>query len=145
MRDLQHYVALVDAGDQSVPERLDMLLEHRDTIRRQIRELTPSLGATEYKITSCDRRTSGLFASAARSTANVHDPVGEDRGVVDERAEQAAPHPYMAPHIARDPAGWPAPGERAYDQRQRSPGFSPVRGTRARARAPSVGGWAPTG
>jgi len=50
MRDLQHYVALVDRGDDTVPERLDMLLEHRDTIRRQIRELTLSLAATEYKI-----------------------------------------------------------------------------------------------
>jgi DNA-binding transcriptional MerR regulator len=50
MRDLQHYVELVDAGEQTVPERLDMLLEHRDTIRRQIRELTLSLAATEYKI-----------------------------------------------------------------------------------------------
>src|SRR5882762_1268726 len=50
IRDLQHYVALVDQGDDTVPERLDMLLEHRDTIRRQIRELTLSLAATEYKI-----------------------------------------------------------------------------------------------
>jgi len=50
MRDLQHYVALVEQGDDTVPERLDMLLEHRDTIHRQIRELTLSLAATEYKI-----------------------------------------------------------------------------------------------
>ncbi|MEU4384165.1 MerR family transcriptional regulator [Promicromonospora sp. NPDC023805] len=50
MRDLQHYVALVDAGKQTEPERLDILLEHRDTIRRRIRELTLSLAATEYKI-----------------------------------------------------------------------------------------------
>jgi DNA-binding transcriptional MerR regulator len=50
IRDLQHYVELVDAGDSTVPERLDMLLEHRDTVRRQIRELTLSLAATEYKI-----------------------------------------------------------------------------------------------
>lgn len=50
MRDLQHYVDLVDAGEDTVPERLDMLIEHRDTIRRQIRELTLSLAATEYKI-----------------------------------------------------------------------------------------------
>jgi DNA-binding transcriptional MerR regulator len=50
MRDLQHYITLVEAGAQTVPERLDMLLEHRDTIRRQIRELTLSLAATEYKI-----------------------------------------------------------------------------------------------
>lgn len=50
MRDLAHYVALVDAGDATVPERLDMLIEHRDTIRRRIRELTLSLAATEFKI-----------------------------------------------------------------------------------------------
>ncbi|MDF0528842.1 MerR family transcriptional regulator [Tsukamurella sp. 8F] len=50
MRDLQHYVELVDAGDDSISERLDMLLEHRDTIRRRMRELTLSLAATEYKI-----------------------------------------------------------------------------------------------
>lgn len=50
MRDLRHYVSLVDAGQDTVPERLDMLLEHRDIIRRRIRELTLSLAATEYKI-----------------------------------------------------------------------------------------------
>jgi DNA-binding transcriptional MerR regulator len=50
IRDLQHYVELVDAGADTVPERLDMLVEHRDTIARQIRELTLSLAATEYKI-----------------------------------------------------------------------------------------------
>lgn len=50
MRDLRHYVALSDAGDQTEPERLDILLEHRDTIRRRIRELTLSLAATDYKI-----------------------------------------------------------------------------------------------
>ncbi|MFG3341468.1 MerR family transcriptional regulator [Glycomyces sp. NPDC048151] len=50
MRDLQHYVALADQGDATVPERLDLLVEHRDTIRRRIRELTLSLEATEFKI-----------------------------------------------------------------------------------------------
>ena len=52
IRDLQHYISLVDCGEQTVPARLDMLLEHRDTIRRQIRELTLSLAAAEYKITT---------------------------------------------------------------------------------------------
>lgn len=50
MRDLQHYVTLADDGEGTVPERLDILLEHRDTIRRRIRELTLSLVATEFKI-----------------------------------------------------------------------------------------------
>jgi len=60
IRDLQHYISLVDSGDQTVPERLDMLLEHRDTIRRQIRELTLSLAATEYKIATYGGTTGDL-------------------------------------------------------------------------------------
>ncbi|HEY1176179.1 MAG TPA: MerR family transcriptional regulator [Phytomonospora sp.] len=50
MRDLRHYVALVDAGPSTEPERLAMLVEHRAFIRRRIRELNLSLTATEYKI-----------------------------------------------------------------------------------------------
>ncbi|MGW0452479.1 MerR family transcriptional regulator [Gordonia sputi] len=57
IRDLQHYVELVDEGDDTVPERLEMLLEHRDIIRRQISELTLSLAATEYKIATYGGRT----------------------------------------------------------------------------------------
>jgi DNA-binding transcriptional MerR regulator len=57
MRDLQHYVTLVDQGAGTEPERLDMLVEHRDTIRRQIRELRLSLVATEYKIATYGGRT----------------------------------------------------------------------------------------
>lgn len=50
--DLQRYIHLVDAGAHTVPERLDLLLEHRDTLRRQIAQLQLSLAATEYKITT---------------------------------------------------------------------------------------------
>ncbi|WP_043634199.1 MerR family transcriptional regulator [Nonomuraea candida] len=57
MRDLQHYVSLVDDGERTVPERLDILLEHRDTVRRQLRELTLSLAAIEYKIATYGGRT----------------------------------------------------------------------------------------
>ena len=57
IRDLTHYVALVDAGEETVDERLEMLIEHRDTIRRQIAELTLSLAATEYKIATYGGRT----------------------------------------------------------------------------------------
>ncbi|MBD1320042.1 MerR family transcriptional regulator [Gordonia hankookensis] len=57
IRDLQHYVELVDRGDDTVEERLEMLLEHRDTVRRQIAELTLSLAATEYKIATYGGKT----------------------------------------------------------------------------------------
>lgn len=48
--DLQRYIHLVDAGPATVGERLDLLLEHRDTLRHQIAQLQLSLAATEYKI-----------------------------------------------------------------------------------------------
>jgi DNA-binding transcriptional MerR regulator len=68
MRDLQHYISLVDAGEHTVPERLDMLLEHRDIIRRRIRELTLSLAATEYKIATYGGSTGPDAAALDTST-----------------------------------------------------------------------------
>lgn len=66
MRDLQHYVSLVDQGHHTEPERLDILIEHRDTIRRQIRQLKLSLVATEYKIATYGGQTGD--AAPARHT-----------------------------------------------------------------------------
>jgi DNA-binding transcriptional MerR regulator len=48
--DLLRYVELVDAGESTVGERLDMMLEHRDTLRSQIAQLQLALAATEYTI-----------------------------------------------------------------------------------------------
>lgn len=48
--DLRHYVALVDRGDVTIPDRLDLLLEHRDTLRAQLKQIQLALAATEYKI-----------------------------------------------------------------------------------------------
>jgi DNA-binding transcriptional MerR regulator len=75
VRDLQHYVSLVDAGKQTEPERLDILLEHRDTIRRRIRELTLSLAATEYKIATYGGSTGPDVESPAAAPNVVADDV----------------------------------------------------------------------
>ncbi|MFC8597075.1 MerR family transcriptional regulator [Isoptericola sp. NPDC057191] len=48
--DLRHYVDLVDEGRDTVSERLDLLFEHRDTLRSQVAQLQLALAATEYKI-----------------------------------------------------------------------------------------------
>ncbi|MEU4563574.1 MerR family transcriptional regulator [Actinoplanes sp. NPDC023936] len=48
--DLRQYIDLVDRGDVTIPDRLDLLLEHRDTLRAQIAQLQLALAATEYKI-----------------------------------------------------------------------------------------------
>ena len=50
IRDLQRYVDMVEAGRDTVPERLTLLTEHRDGLRARIDELRLALAATEYKI-----------------------------------------------------------------------------------------------
>lgn len=72
MRDLRHYISLVDAGEHTTPEQLDILLEHRDTIRRRIRELTLSLAATEYKIATYGGST-GPDVPATASDSQARD------------------------------------------------------------------------
>ena len=52
IRDLKRYVALVEPGPETKPERRAIMLEQRERIRRQLRELTLALDATEYKIRS---------------------------------------------------------------------------------------------
>ncbi|WET78981.1 MerR family transcriptional regulator [Amycolatopsis sp. QT-25] len=50
MQDLKHYVALVEQGESTIPERSRMMLEQRDRIQRRLDELAVALEATEYKI-----------------------------------------------------------------------------------------------
>jgi DNA-binding transcriptional MerR regulator len=50
IRDLRRYVALVEQGPATEPERRAMMLAQRARILRQLRELTLALEATEYKI-----------------------------------------------------------------------------------------------
>jgi DNA-binding transcriptional MerR regulator len=50
MRDLKRYIALVEQGPATEAQRRDIMLAQRDRIRRQLRELTLSLEATEYKL-----------------------------------------------------------------------------------------------
>ncbi|GAA4590486.1 hypothetical protein GCM10023194_47440 [Planotetraspora phitsanulokensis] len=70
MRELQHYIELVDAGERTVPERMAMLVEHRDTIVRRLRELTLSLAAVDYKITTYGGATgSDVERSPSREAA----------------------------------------------------------------------------
>lgn len=59
MADLERYLDLVAQGAETVPQRLDVLLEHRDTIRAQIRELRLALAATEYKTATYGGRLDG--------------------------------------------------------------------------------------
>ena len=59
IRDLRHYIELVEAGRDTVPERLALLTEHRDGLRARIDELRLALAATEYKIAVYTRELEG--------------------------------------------------------------------------------------
>ena len=62
IRDLRRYVALVEAGRDTVPERLSLLTEHRDGLRTRIDELRLALSATDYKIAAYTRELEGQAA-----------------------------------------------------------------------------------
>ena len=59
IRDLRRYIKLVEAGRDTVPERLSLLTEHRDELRARIDELRLALSATEYKIAAYTRELEG--------------------------------------------------------------------------------------
>ena len=52
IRELQRYVALVGEGATTEPERLRMLLAHRESVLAQLAELQFALDTVEFKITT---------------------------------------------------------------------------------------------
>ncbi len=50
IRGLQRYVALLDGGEDTVPERLALLQAHRAAVRAHIDELTTALETVDRKI-----------------------------------------------------------------------------------------------
>jgi len=52
IRDIRRYVELVDQGQSTVPERLDLLVEHRASIQSRMADLQWALAVIDYKITS---------------------------------------------------------------------------------------------
>src|SRR3978361_1414752 len=47
---VREYVDLVRQGEDSTPARLDLLLQHRESVIAQLAEMTNSLAAIDYKI-----------------------------------------------------------------------------------------------
>ena len=50
IRDVRRYAALVRDGDGNEPERLGLLLPHREVVERQLAEVTGHLRAIDHKI-----------------------------------------------------------------------------------------------
>jgi len=50
IRDLKLYVALTEAGEDTAEARLALLSRHRENVRAQLREVTASLAAIDFKI-----------------------------------------------------------------------------------------------
>jgi DNA-binding transcriptional MerR regulator len=49
---VREYVDLVRLGDSSTPARLELLLKHRESVIAQLDEMTHSLAAIDYKIST---------------------------------------------------------------------------------------------
>jgi DNA-binding transcriptional MerR regulator len=50
MSRLAQYIALVEQGDDTVPQRLALMREHRESIIARLQEIQVALAATDYKI-----------------------------------------------------------------------------------------------
>ena len=72
IRDLRRYIELVEAGRDTVPERLALLTEHRDGLQARIDELRLALAATEYKIAASTRELEGPATPDNISTPNTN-------------------------------------------------------------------------
>jgi DNA-binding transcriptional MerR regulator len=49
---ISHYLELVEQGEETAPQRLALMEEHRATIKRRLRELQAALAVADYKITT---------------------------------------------------------------------------------------------
>ena len=72
IRDLRRYIELVEAGRDTVPERLALLTEHREGLRARIDELRLALAATEYKIAAYTRELEGPATPDNINTPNTN-------------------------------------------------------------------------
>lgn len=59
MSDLKRYILLVEQGPSTIPERRRIMLDQRDRITRQIRELSLARETTDYKIRVYDGHPEG--------------------------------------------------------------------------------------
>ena len=57
IREVRQYADLVRAGDGNEAERLQLLVAHRDRVRRQLAEVATHLEAIELKIGLYERTT----------------------------------------------------------------------------------------
>ena len=55
IRDIRRYAELARQGDQTTPERLALLVEHRSRVLEQLAEVQRSLDAIEFKIATYER------------------------------------------------------------------------------------------
>lgn len=64
IRDVRRYAALVRNGDGNEEERLALLHAHRDSVLRQLAEVTAHLGAIDHKIGIYEHKLEILEQSA---------------------------------------------------------------------------------
>lgn len=55
IRDIRRYAELARQGDQTTPERLALLVEHRSRVLDQLAEVQRSLDAIDFKIATYER------------------------------------------------------------------------------------------
>ena len=58
IRQVRRYAELLNEGDGNEAERLQLLVEHREAVKRQLEEIARNLDLIEYKIDLYREKTS---------------------------------------------------------------------------------------
>lgn len=72
--DLRRYVDMVEAGQDTVPQRLALLTGHREALLARIAHLQLALAATDYKIASYSQHPADQPPDAARPGDDASNP-----------------------------------------------------------------------
>jgi len=72
IREIREYMQAVQEGDETIPQRREILLKHREEVCRQIEELNRCVGLLDYKLTLYGQLPGSANDRALSESAPAH-------------------------------------------------------------------------
>ncbi|GAA1869432.1 MerR family transcriptional regulator [Myceligenerans crystallogenes] len=69
IRDIERYVRLVEEGEHTVPDRLGILLAHRERVRQRLADMRWALAIVDFKIDRYDGPAAGRAPASCLPTS----------------------------------------------------------------------------
>ncbi len=72
IREIRDYMQAVQEGDETIPQRREILLKHRQDVCQQIEDLNRCIELLDYKLSLYGQLPSGVLERAADEPVAVH-------------------------------------------------------------------------